>query len=300
MTEADSGAQEGMKQRLCLQRKAWLAGGISLFLALPVVVSGAPSALLQDGTERQAGRADAVTLQENEALASLIRSSTALIAEAAGRENGLDFEIVVDREVAAPIAWFESPRQAHVTAGMLRVLETVGEWAALLAHLEAMYEQEYGPRAGHKRFRVRTTPPSDSLFRSGSPDLNNRLARRSNEAAIETLNRRRLTMLSEEERVERAMRVDAAAIEILRAGRIGGAALRKLYERLYEAGGGMIEDAGDDGRHLAVRHLAWLAQLPLSDRPLPAGWQALAPEFDRARAAMAAASGEALKPDQQP
>ncbi len=300
MARREVGTTVGKSHRSPLRCRPWLAGAAFCLLFLSAISFDRQAGAAQEGTKGTSSRADAATYQDGKALAAFLRSSAALVARAAGRADGLDFEIVVDHEVTVPIAWFESPRRARIAVGMLRALDSIDEWAALLAHLEAVYEQEYGPRAVHRRFRVRTAPPSDSLFRSGSPDLNNRIARRSNEAAIETLNRRRLTMLSDEERAEQAMRIDASALEILRAGRIGGMALRRLYARLQEAGGGMVEDAGDDGRRLAARHLSWLAQLPLADRPLPAEWRELVPLFGRARAALgpdpSESGGSARKP----
>ncbi len=268
-------------------------GALALFASLTMTAVGRAAPARQEAEVGERAASTVAVRPAGEALALFVRSSAALIAEAAGRADGPSFEIVIDDDVETPVARFESGARAHVSAGLLRSLAGLDEWAALLAHLEAVHELEYGPRAGRKRFRVRTAPPADSLFRSGSTDLNDRIARRSNESAIETLNRRRLTMLSEEERAERAVRIDAAALEILRAGRIGGMALRRLYSRLQEAGGGMIEDAGPEGRRLAARHLAWLAHLPLADRPLPDEWRALSPLFVRARAAFAAHSSEA-------
>ncbi len=236
-------------------------------------------------TARNRSAQDAPSL-EAAAFESLVKDSIALLAPASGRAGGeIDFALVLGADIAQPVAFFAEPSKAVIAAGLLRALPGADAWLALLARLEAMRESEPG-RGRRKRFTVRTVPPPDALYRGGTNDPNQQIVRRSTDAAIEALRRKRIPALTPEQWLERQQRIDAAAIEILRKMGLGADALLRLYRAIAAAGGVTLDSADPAWEAPMSRHLAWLEKHIGPARPLPETVAALAPKLARLQAAL--------------
>ncbi len=209
----------------------------------------------------------------------LVKESIALLAPASGRAGTqVDFALVLGIGIDQPVAFFAERNKAVIAGGLLRALPGADAWLALLARLEAMRESEPS-RARHKRFTVKAVPPPDALYRGGTNDPNQQLVRRSTQAAIESLRRKRIPALTPEQWLERQQRIDAAAIEILRKMGLGADALLHLYRAVAAAGGVTLDSADPAWREPMGRHLAWLEKHVGPARPLPEAVAALAPKL---------------------
>lgn len=212
-----------------------------------------------------------------EAFAALVEKSAALVAPASGRAGEeLDFAIELAADVSRPVAFFADEKRAVVSGGLLRALPDVNTWLALLARLEATHEAT-SPDARRKRFTVKAVPPPDALYRGGTNDPNQQIVRRSTEAAIDTLRRKRLPLMTPEEWLEEQRRIDGETIEILRHLGLGAGDLLRLYQAVAAAGGVTLDSADPAWREPMAQHLAWLKTHAGPSRPVPQAVVALAP-----------------------
>ncbi len=254
---------------------------------LALALASRPAVCVARAVAQPAGGAGGKATAPLEAVfQSLVKDSTALLAPASGRADAaVDFALVLGVGIDQPVAFFAERNKAVISGGLLRALPGADAWLALLARLEAMREGEPG-RARHRRFTVKAVPPPDALYRGGTNDPNQQLVRRSTQAAIETLRRKRIPTLTPEQWLERQQRIDAAAIAILRKMGLGAGALLRLYRAVSAAGGVTLDSADPAWREPMSRHLAWLEQHVGPTRPLPEAVSALAPTLARLQAAL--------------
>jgi len=262
---------------------------IGLWAALLVLTFASGSAMLTGRSAAQpAGNEDGQAPASVEAaFQALVKDSTVLLASASGRADvGVDFALVLGVDIDQPVAFFAERDKAIVAGGLIRALPGVDAWLALLARLEAMRESEAGP-ARRKRFTVKAVPPPAALYRGGTNDPNQQIVRRSTQAAIETLRRKRIPALTPEQWLERQQRIDAAAIAILRRMGLGAEALLRLYRAIAAAGGVTLDSADPAWREPMARHLAWIEKHVGPVRPLPETVAALTPRLAALQAALA-------------
>ena len=258
----------------------WRAGAALALLALAGMVAVVGPLAAREGDAPQAGDPLA------EAFAALVTDSAALLVPASGRAGDeLDFAVELAADVSQPVAYFAEGKRAVISGGLLQALPDVEAWFALLARLEAMHEAA-APDAKRKRFTVRAVPPADALYRGGTNDPNQQIVRRSTEAAIETLRRKRLAVMTPEEWLEEQRRIDGEAIEILRRLGLGADALLRLYDAVRAAGGVTLESADPSWREPMAQHLAWLKTHAGPPRPAPEAVSALAPRLGAVQEAL--------------
>ncbi len=260
-----------------------------LWVALLALTFASGSSMLTGWSAAQpAGNEDGQAPASVEAaFQALVKDSTVLLASASGRgDAGVDFALVLGVDIDQPVAFFAERDKAIVAGGLIRALPGVDAWLALLARLEAMRESEAGP-ARRKRFTVKAVPPPAALYRGGTNDPNQQIVRRSTQAAIETLRRKRIPALTPEQWLERQQRIDAAAIAILRRMGLGAEALLRLYRAIAAAGGVTLDSADPAWREPMARHLAWIEKHVGPVRPLPETVAALTPRLAALQAALA-------------
>ncbi|MFQ5347633.1 MAG: hypothetical protein ACE5ED_07290 [Rhodothalassiaceae bacterium] len=172
-------------------------------------------------------------------------------------EKRLTIDVVADDDIRAVVV---KKSRAIVSDSLLRLVERPEEAAAIIAHLVAAAEIDGPNRVFPSGFRVETRPPSKSAYSGMSSSVDERLAERSQAAALDTVKRAGAFGPSEEEIRAHAQRIDAYTIEILRRLGLSSAPLQALYERMADAGAGLLERDDFLGRKILAEQIRWLRE----------------------------------------
>ncbi len=247
-----------------------------LFVAL---VAFAPRSLAADLPAAQEGDEKRVAAEE---LIARIAKPVFAAAEMAA-DKRFEIRVVHDDTVRAVVV---KKSRAIVSDSLFRLVEHPEEIAAIVAHLIAAAEIDGPGRVFSSGFQVKAQPPSKSAYSGMSASVDERLAYRSEQAAMDTVKRSGAFGPSEEEIRAHARKLDTYTIEILRRAGLPGAPLLSLYERMADAGAGLFERDDFLGRRILLEQIRWLRK---REEPTPRRtdfWIALDDDLKAARAAL--------------
>jgi len=169
-------------------------------------------------------------------------------------------------EASAPKAVLLSKERARVTSGLLRVVEHPEELAAAVAWLVSVKKLEGAPQSASRRFSVQARPPDESAYSSMITNIDEAFAKRSEEAAVDVLQRQSNFGPDMERLRARARRLNAEAVKLLRRADVSSHWLIALYERMAEADAGLLDRHDYAGREILGEQIDWL-RLRTDPRP---------------------------------
>ena len=161
-------------------------------------------------------------------------------------------------EASAPKAVLLSKDRARVTSGLLRVVKYPEELAAAAAWLIAVKRLEGPPKSASGRFQVQARPPNESAYSSSITNIDEAFAKRSEEAAVDVLQRQGGYGPDMERLRARARRLNSEAVKLLRRADISSHWLIALYDRMAAVNAGLLDRHDYAGREILDEQLDWL------------------------------------------